>query len=69
VPSQDVIKDFLREHGFRLEGVSYRIANDGTTFEYRMTIRTSDANNLTRLAEYLSVAKDVRHFEIAPAGE
>ncbi|WP_353431439.1 MgtC/SapB family protein [Polynucleobacter sp. MWH-UH23A] len=69
VPSQDTIKDFLREHGFRLEGVSYRIANDGTTFEYRMTIRTSDANNLTKLAEYLSVAKDVRHFEIAPAGE
>jgi putative Mg2+ transporter-C (MgtC) family protein len=69
VPSQAVIKEFLHEHGFRLEGVSYRIAGDGATFEYRMTIRTSDSSNLTRLAEYLSVAKDVRHFEISPAGE
>jgi putative Mg2+ transporter-C (MgtC) family protein len=68
-PSQEVIKAFLALNGFRLEGVSYRISGDGALFEYRMTIRTNDANNLTKLAEYLSAVSDVVHFEISPAGE
>jgi putative Mg2+ transporter-C (MgtC) family protein len=68
-PSQSNVKQFLNEHGFRLESVSYRVPEDGATFEYRMTIRTSDLSNLTRLAEHLSKKENVRHFEISLTGE
>lgn len=68
-PSLADVKHFLSEHGFRLENVSYRIPKDGALFEYRMTIRTSDLGNLTRLAEHLSKQQNVKHFEISLTGE
>ena len=68
-PSQADVKQFLSEHGFRLESVSYRIPETSNLFEYRMTIRTSDLGNLTRLAEHLSKQANVKHFEISLTGE
>jgi putative Mg2+ transporter-C (MgtC) family protein len=68
-PTQAQIKELLLSHGFRLEGISYRIAGDGKLFEYRMTIRTNDSANLTRLAEHLNKEPLVKHFEISLTGD
>jgi putative Mg2+ transporter-C (MgtC) family protein len=68
-PSQDDVKQFLSGYGFKLVSVSYRIPEDAVSFEYRMTIRTSDSSNLTRLAEHLRKQKNVRNFEISLTGE
>lgn len=69
VPSKDVIRELLASYGFRVEGVSYQITGDGSLFQYKMTIRTNDSNNLTRLAEYLIGVQEVKHFEISPASD
>ena len=68
-PNQTYIRELLTNYGFALEGVSYRISDLGNLFEYRMTIRTSDPKNLTRLAEYLSKDTAVKYFEVSLTDE
>jgi putative Mg2+ transporter-C (MgtC) family protein len=69
VLSEADLRRVLAEHGFALSGVSYRLADEGRTFEYRMTIRTSDRGNYARLAASLAALQQVREFHISPAGE
>ena len=42
---------------------------DGRHFEYRMTVRTSDAANYARLATELAAIPAVREFHLSPAGD
>ena len=63
------LRELLARHGFSISGLSYRLTADGTQFEYRMTIRTSDEANFTRLAGSLSALPPVREFHISPAGD
>ena len=63
------LRALLRDHGFTVSGLCYRLTDEGRTFEYRMTIRTSDAQNYARLAASLGAHERVREFIITPAGE
>jgi putative Mg2+ transporter-C (MgtC) family protein len=49
--------------------MSYRLVDDGRTFEYRMTIRTQDPKNYARLARALGALEHVREFLVSPAGD
>jgi putative Mg2+ transporter-C (MgtC) family protein len=69
VPSKEAIRELLTQYGFRIEGVSYEISQDGLLFEYKMTIRTNDPDNLMRLAEHLNAADEVKRFQISPTGD
>lgn len=69
VPSKGAIEQLLTRHGFRVEGVSYQVSEDGLLFEYKMTIRTNDPDNLMRLAEHLNTSADVKRFQISPTGD
>jgi putative Mg2+ transporter-C (MgtC) family protein len=62
------VRDLLARHGFSVSGMAYRM-NDEGRFEYRMTIRTRDPKNFTRLAESLGALPVVREFHIAPSGD
>ena len=68
-PNQETIRELLNQYGFRVEGVSYQTDGSGLMFEYKMTIRTNDPVNLTKLSEHLMAAKDVKYFQISPTGE
>jgi putative Mg2+ transporter-C (MgtC) family protein len=68
LPEED-LRRLLREHGFTVSGLSYRLTDEGRIFEYRMTIRTSDPRNYARLAESLGKLGFVREFHISPEGE
>lgn len=68
VPAEPVLMGLLHDQGFEVFGVSYRLTDEGKHFEYRMTLRTSDARNYARLARALSGLAQVREFHISPAG-
>lgn len=69
VPNQEHIKDLLKQYGFRLESMSYQVLEGGLVFEYKMTIRTNDPLNLTRLSKYLIGQLEVKYFQISPFGD
>jgi putative Mg2+ transporter-C (MgtC) family protein len=68
LPEAD-LRRLLADHGFSVSALSYRLTDEGRAFEYRMTIRTSDARNYGRLATTLDGLERVREFHISPAGE
>jgi putative Mg2+ transporter-C (MgtC) family protein len=63
------VRALLAAHGFSVAGLTYRLADEGRSFEYQMLIRTGDAQNFTALARTLATLPTVREFEIAPAGD
>jgi len=69
VLSRGDLMQLLRAHGFTASGLSYQLLEEGRTFEYRMTIRTSDAGNFERLAAALGALGSVREFHISAAGD
>jgi putative Mg2+ transporter-C (MgtC) family protein len=69
VMPEPAVRELLAGHGFQLSGLSYLVIEDGRYFEYRMTIRTSDERNFTRLATALSTLPPVREFRISPSGD
>jgi putative Mg2+ transporter-C (MgtC) family protein len=69
VMPEERLRAMLREHGFRISSMSYRLAVDGKYFEYRMAIRTVDEKNVSRLAQALNGVEGVREFLISPTGD
>lgn len=63
------VRDFLGQHGFSIANMSYRITEDGSSFEYKMVIRTTNANNTVKLVEALRGMKRVRAFRVSPTGD
>lgn len=67
---EEKLRELLAHHGFSVSGgLSYRLTEDGRHFEYRMTIRTNDERNFTRLAVSLSALPPVREFHLALSGD
>lgn len=62
------LRALLAQHGFTIENMGYHIRNNGRLFEYRMVIRTSDLNNMARLAQTLRNLALVREFRVYPTG-
>jgi putative Mg2+ transporter-C (MgtC) family protein len=63
------LRRMLAEQGFTVSGFSYRLADEGLAFEYRMTIRTNHRRDFAALAGALGGVAAVREFEIAPTSE
>ena len=59
----------LREHGFTVANMSYRLSNEGKVFEYRTVIKTRKKADAERLAEHLRKAEHVIGFSITPTGD
>jgi len=69
VMSKDEIRALLAQHGFSIANMSYRATEDGTSFEYRMTIGSIDPGANARLADDLRALARVRAFRISPTGD
>jgi putative Mg2+ transporter-C (MgtC) family protein len=67
--SEEEVRALLAEHGFTIANMSYRITRDGPSFEYRMTIRTTNSDNRSHLAAALRKLELVREFRISPIGD
>jgi putative Mg2+ transporter-C (MgtC) family protein len=69
VMPEQTLRDLLARHGFSVSGLTYRLTDQGTMFEYRMMIRTTDENNFTRLARSLAALPPVREFHLSPTSD
>ena len=68
MPEQE-LRVFLKEQGFTIAQMSYRAFDDEPDFEYRMVLRTTNQQNIPRLAVALRERSDVRAFRISPTGD
>jgi putative Mg2+ transporter-C (MgtC) family protein len=65
---EDELRAMLAQHGFSVASIGYHVKNEGRLFEYRMLIRTGEAQNAARLAQTLRTLASVREFRIWPTG-
>ena len=63
------LRKFVEDNGFKIFNVSYRLTDDGQSFEYRMMIRTLKQENVSTYAVALRQMENVCAFRLAPAGE
>jgi putative Mg2+ transporter-C (MgtC) family protein len=63
------IRRMLKEHGFTMRRVSYRLDYDANYFEYRATIRSNRADNAKRLTDALGKLEAVKELRVVPTGE
>jgi putative Mg2+ transporter-C (MgtC) family protein len=66
---ESALRLLLREVGFSIANMSYRLTADGRIFEYTMVIRTADPTNLKTLADRLRGQPSVIEFRISPTGD
>ena len=67
--SQPELKALVSAHGFTIANLQYRLTQDGKHFEYRMMLRTQNADNLLQLSDALLKIATVREFKIFPTGD
>ncbi len=63
------MRRMLKEHGFTMHRLSYRLDYDSNYFEYRAIIRSNRADNARRLTDTLGKLEAVKELRIEPAGE
>lgn len=66
---EEQIRKIMKEHGFNIANLSYRITEDGLYFEYRMILRSSNAHNISALATFLLNMEQVKSFQLSPTGD
>lgn len=69
VVAEPELQTLLAEYGFSIANLSYRLTDDGKSFEYRMVIRSRDRKAANELARALSTRADVVAFRISPTGD
>ncbi|MCL1981402.1 MAG: MgtC/SapB family protein [Proteobacteria bacterium] len=69
VMPEEEVRVLLANHGFTVANMSYRISDDGRSFEYRMAIGTIDHDKIASLAKTLRKLDQVRSFRISPTGD
>ncbi|HLL19116.1 MAG TPA: MgtC/SapB family protein [Rubrivivax sp.] len=69
VMSEADLRKMLQDCGFSIANLSYRLDGGDDAFEYRMMVRTTQADNLPRLAARLNQQPNVMEFRISPTGD
>ncbi|MFC3282965.1 MgtC/SapB family protein [Litchfieldella rifensis] len=69
VRTEAQVRELIKEQGFRVKSLSYRLVQRGTVYEYHMTLQTLDRQNLCRLAERLRDEEGVLEFRLSPLAE
>jgi putative Mg2+ transporter-C (MgtC) family protein len=63
--AEQQLRELLKEHGFTIANLSYRLDRDAKFFEYRMSIRSQRLARATKLSETLSSLPSVKEFRIS----
>ncbi|MDH5179321.1 MAG: MgtC/SapB family protein [Gammaproteobacteria bacterium] len=59
----------LQAHNLSFYSPSYHLEDDGTIFQYNLTINTQDPDNFHALAEALSQQEQIVEYAIVPTGD
>jgi putative Mg2+ transporter-C (MgtC) family protein len=68
-PDESEIRSLLEQAGFKVTGMSYRLEEAGSAFQYDTIGMTLDRDDPGRLAEALRGRGDLLSFSISPAGD
>jgi len=63
------MRRLLIEHGFTVANLNYRLDVDADSFEYQMVIRTTRADNASKLTNALNKVESVRGYRLSPTGD
>jgi putative Mg2+ transporter-C (MgtC) family protein len=63
------LRRVLKEHGFSMHRMSYRLDHDSNYFEYEAIIRSNRAENARGLTDALGKIEAVKELRVVPAGE
>jgi putative Mg2+ transporter-C (MgtC) family protein len=66
---EEHIRKIMKDHGFNIANMSYRITEDGLYFEYRMILRSGNVRNISALAAFLLNLEKVKSFQLSPTGD
>jgi putative Mg2+ transporter-C (MgtC) family protein len=66
---EERVRQLMKDHGFNVANMSYRLTEDGAHFEYQMILRSGNAHNFSALATSLLNMEQVRSFRISPTGD
>lgn len=69
VVAEEDLRNIIKEHGFSIPSLSYRLLQDGKMFEYETVIRTTQDGNTAALSADLLERDDVMEFSIQPNGD
>jgi putative Mg2+ transporter-C (MgtC) family protein len=69
VMNEEAIRKMIGDHGFDVANLSFRLAEEGRQFEYRMTIKSRDRKAAESLSSHLRSLPEVIEFRIAPTGD
>jgi putative Mg2+ transporter-C (MgtC) family protein len=69
IMEEDDLRTLIGSHGFSIANLSYRLDENGKSFEYRMVIRSRDRRSAETLAQALRELPQVIEFRIAPTGD
>jgi putative Mg2+ transporter-C (MgtC) family protein len=67
VLDEDAVRALLKQHGFTIGSLAYRLTDSGTVFAYRMVIRTKRRKGAEELAAHLRGVPTVAEFRLSPA--
>ena len=64
---EDSLRGLITEFGIKSFEAGYQLYDHGSSFQYQMTLRTTDMKNFRRLAQRLMDMDDVHEFRITPS--
>ena len=67
--TEDELRLMLRDCGFTIANLTYKLASDDDAFEYRMMVRTTKEHNLPQLAARLNRQPNIVGFSLSPTGD
>jgi putative Mg2+ transporter-C (MgtC) family protein len=67
--SETELRTLVTGLAFTIANLQYRLVDEGKNFEYRMMIRTQNADNLRRLSDALMNMPAILEFRISPTGD
>ena len=65
--NEDSLRDLIAENNIKSFEAGYQLYDQGSHFQYQMTLRTTDIKNYRRLAQCLMDREDVHEFKITPS--
>jgi len=69
VMPEALLRDLVRQHGFSVANLNYRLIGETGQFEYRMVMRTLKTDDVRRLSETLNADRAVAEYRISPASD
>jgi putative Mg2+ transporter-C (MgtC) family protein len=67
--TEETLRELMQRQGFSFSTMSYRLVDEGRTFEYRMVIRTTRRRKLAALSHSLRALPDLVEFRIVTAND